>query len=363
MKTRLSVVGLLFVPLVSLAAPSPKPAPSCSAWRDVAGRILHAYATDHSFSGTALVAKQTGKTDEVFLAAEGFADTAHKVKNTAETRFRIGSLTKQFTGEAIRQLRGEGLLKKEDFVHVHLKGFPKKGNAGKVTIRDLLKHQSGLPEYSEGAAGLKSTMSAAEVEKVVLGLLAKRGSQPPGKKYEYRNTNYFLLGRIVEAKSGLSYADYLAKKVFIPLGMNNSGVGLLEGVANHAKGFREWGDSPTEDKDGTAYGSGAMYSTAPDLYRWAKATYPESLFRKRRGSHFKEGYGWGVERRYADIGGKRYQTFEHGGTVEGYASYLTYFPQEQVTVVLLSNFESGEVQELGADLARAAIQCRPTPAH
>jgi CubicO group peptidase (beta-lactamase class C family) len=254
----------------------------------------------------------------------GLANIEQNKPNTPETIFRLGSMTKQFTAIAILQLYDKGMLQIDEYVEKYLPGTL---NGGKITIKHLLTHTSGISE------SLDSELAFT-----------------PGDQISYSNTGYNLLGKIIEKVSGISYEDYLQRNIFKPLGMDNTGYEHPNiKIKNSAVGYKisdngSYTDTGESDISG-AYAAGALYSTIEDMYRWDQALYTEKLIKTgtlnqafsqmilNDGSKAKYGFGWMVNqlRGLLEVG--------HGGDITGFNSYIARYPEEQFTVIVLSNVE------------------------
>lgn len=275
-----------------------------------------------SAPGATVIVIQQGQI--LYKKGYGLADIEQNKPNTAETVFRLGSMTKSFTAMAILQLYDKGLLQIDDYVDKYL---PETSNGNKVKIKHLLTHTSGMTE-------------SLDSELVFT----------PGDQISYSNAGYNLLGRIIEKVSGLSYENYLRENIFIPLGMNNSGYEHPDlKAANSAHGYKidekgKYIDVSESDISG-AYAAGALYSNAEDLYKWDQALYPGKLIKDgtlnqaftqstlNDGSKAKYGFGWMVNQR------RGLKEVGHGGDITGFNSYIAKFPEEQFTVIVLSNVE------------------------
>ena len=254
----------------------------------------------------------------------GLANIEKNQPNTPLTVFRLGSITKQFTAMAILQLYDKQMLQIDDYVE---KYFPGTLNGNKITIKNLLTHTSGITES-----------------------LDKELAFTPGAQISYSNAGYNLLGKIIEKVSGLSYEKYLQENIFKPLGMNNTGYEHPDiKVRNCATGYiisdnGSYTDIGESDVSG-AFSAGALYSTAEDMFRWDQALYTEKLVKASTlnqafsqatlndGSTIKYGFGWMVSqwRGIKEVG--------HGGDITGFNSYIARYPDEQFTVIVLSNIE------------------------
>ncbi len=223
-------------------------------------------------SGVAVLVSQNGKV--IYKKAYGYADAEKKTPITPSTKFRIGSITKQFTASAILKLQEEGKLKVTDKLSKYFPDFPR---GDEVTIHHLLTHTSGIHSYTGKNDFIEKVVKPITNE----ALLAYFKNDPydfnPGERYQYNNSGYFLLGYIIEKISGKSYAQYLQDAFFTPLQMKNTGIhsSTLK-LENEAKGLtKENGQYKLAlDWDMSwAGGAGAIYSTVEDLYTWNEAVF------------------------------------------------------------------------------------------
>ena len=276
----------------------------------------------------------------------GFADRDKQTPATPETRFRVGSVTKQFTAAAILRLAGEGRLSIDDPLARYFPRYP--GGEG-ITLRQLLTHTSGLHNYTEHPDFMARVTRPIAAADLVAWFQDDPPDFAPGEQFSYSNTGYFLLGQIVEKVSGLSLGDYLGKQFFNPLGMRDTGVWLNATPPDHAaKGysFLEKQLRPAVDWDMSwAGGAGELYSTAGDLWRWTEALEggrvlsPDGLRNmvtevtvpKRETLTIR--YGMGLY--HSDIGGL--PTIGHNGGLNGFLSEVMWFPGQKVTVVVLTD--------------------------
>ena len=278
--------------------------------------------TNKPFPGASVIVIHHGKM--LLNKGYGLANIEQSEPNTPLTVFRLGSITKQFTAMAILQLYDKQMLQIDDYVE---KYFPGTLNGNKITIKNLLTHTSGIMES-----------------------LDKELAFTPGAQISYSNAGYILLGKIIEKVSGMSYEKYLQENIFKPLGMNNTGYEHPDiKVRNCATGYiisdnGSYTDIGESDVSG-AFSAGALYSTAEDMFRWDQALYTEKLVKASTlnqafsqatlndGSTIKYGFGWMVSqwRGIKEVG--------HGGDITGFNSYIARYPDEQFTVIVLSNIE------------------------
>lgn len=292
--------------------------------------------------GAAVAIARDGKV--VYAGTCGKADREKDLAVKPDTVFRIGSITKQFSAAAILLLRDDGKLSIDDPLSKFLPDYPR----GKdVTVRQLLTHTSGIKSYTS----LKEWRPTLAEDRAPEELIKLFRDLPfdfePGEKFAYNNSGYFLLGMIVEKASGLPYGDYLRKKIFEPLGLENTRVDApgLE-VKGRATGYKPApkGFVPDDPISMTQPGAaGAMISTVGDLLAWDAALHSGKVLKQasldemlapvklKDGKESRYGFGIGV----AGEGERR--VIEHGGGINGFASYLGRFPTRGLSVAVLVN--------------------------
>ena len=308
---------------------------------------LGGLAAAGQWSGAALVAKQ----GTVILAkGYGAANTGGTTPNTPETRFRLASITKQFTAMAVLQLVAQNRIKLDGPVCHYLADCPAAWSA--ITIRHLLTHTSGLPNFTDFGS-YELTMAQPTTPEALVGRFRDEPLwSTPGSAYRYGNSGYVLLGYVVERVSGQSYSNYLRDHIFAPLGMNDSGYDL--DASGIAQGFAAPGVPCAVLNATTLYSAGGLYSSVRDMYRWDQALYtpvllPDDLraqlFTPQVGSY---GFGWMITQR----GGQR--TIEHPGLMSGAATHIARQPESGITVIVLSNLESANVEAMTSQLITLA---------
>ena len=347
---------------IALAALSPARAQDDDTAR--AQGLVAPYVEAGLFSGVILVARD-GR--PVFRQAYGLADREWEIPNTPQTHFRIGSLTKAFTAAAILKLAEAARLGLDDPVRRWVPSVPEAW-AG-VSLRHLLQHRSGiinftaLPNYYDQIARVDHT--PAQIVALTAGdpLLF-----PPGTRFEYSNTNYVLLGMVIEAASGLSYEGYLRENILAPLGLKETGyddltVILPRRAAGYRRGRAQWRNAVPMAAS-SAYAAGALYSTVDDLLAWDEALAgPRLLSEASRAAMFDDrgtgyGLGWFVSRAFGkrsdDKSGDKtsgHRVFGHAGSIPGFLSINDVYPDDRLTVIVLSNTETAPAQKIARDLA------------
>jgi CubicO group peptidase (beta-lactamase class C family) len=320
---------------------------------EIAAKIdtyLNAAVKKDQFGGTILVAR-----DGLPIISKGYgkANIELNVPNTPQTVFRIGSLTKQFTGMAVMILQERGKLNVRDSICKYLTNCPKAWKP--ITLRNLLTHTSGIWDYSNAEDFLQTSMQPMTQIQVINQFRNKPLEFMPGEKTSYSNSGYFLLGRVIERTSNQTYAAFLRENIFKPLGMNSTGMDTgYRVVKNLATGYTKAPNGSVIPNRYTAVNilsEGALVSTTEDLLLWDQALYTEQLvtkkslkeiftsFKSKTGEDFQSGYGWGI----GTLLGRLLQT--HSGLIYGFTSVIMRFPVERTTIIVLTNYDASNLEE------------------
>lgn len=304
---------------------------------------LNALVKQDRFIGTALVARD-GKV--VFSKGYGLANAEFDIPNTPQTKFRLGSITKQFTAAAILLLQERGKLNVQDPICKYVGDCPKTWEP--VTIHHLLTHTSGIPSYTEVKSPddfRKMSLSPVTVTGFVDSFKPKPLEFTVGEKFKYNNSGYFTLGYIIEKVAGQSYEAFLQENIFTPLKLVNTGYDTHGRILKQrATGYtRRNGVKVNSDYlDMTVpYAAGSLYSTVEDLFAWNEALFSDKLLTPKSRELMmtvdkdKYAYGVGVDKRL------NRQMVSHGGGINGFSTYLLRFPAEKVTVAVLRNADYG----------------------
>jgi CubicO group peptidase (beta-lactamase class C family) len=281
----------------------------------------------------------------VYQGGFGYADIQNKTPVTPETKFRIGSITKQFTAAAILRLAEQEKLALSDPLARFFPDFPQ---GDKVTVQQLLTHTSGLHSYTEKPDFMLRVMKPIEPGKLIEWFRDDPPDFAPGKGFHYNNSAYFLLGEIVAQVGAKPYGDYLRDTFFEPLGLKDTGVFVnAEPPASMAIGysFADGKSQPAIDWDMSwAGGAGALYSTVGDLFRWNEALFAGKVVSE---SSLKaattpvelpadvDGMNYGYGLMMYEI--SRLPATGHGGGLNGWSTNLAYLPGQKCTVVVLTN--------------------------
>jgi CubicO group peptidase (beta-lactamase class C family) len=295
---------------------------------------------DRQFSGVVLVA-QNGQ--PLFRRAYGYADWTRRIPNTPETSFMLFSNTKQFTAAAILLLQEQGLLKVSDKVAKYLPGWPRDWDG--VLLQHLLSHSSGI-EIDTFAAWIEDHYPSRRQDpaRPFAPFVVKPLVSRPGEKWQYSNAGFIALGLIIESVSRQSFAEFVRRQIFAPLGMTRSDCDRDRPVPGRARGHELTADRAVINEQQTHFiiGAGDVYATVDDLLRWDNALsegrflsaaartamFTPHLRTPRGGA----GYGWVV--RYEGEGRVRYQ---HGGAGSGFATFTMRRPSERLYIAILCN--------------------------
>lgn len=321
--------------------------------------LIQAYNDTGTFNGAVLVA-ENGKV--IYKKGFGPANREWDIPNKPDTKFRLGSITKQFTSMLILQLVEEGKLdlqgKLSDFLPYY-----RKDTGSQVTIHHLLTHTSGIPSYTSMPNFFAEiSRNPYPVEEFVKKYCSEDLQFEPGSKYLYNNSGYFLLGAVIENITGKTYEERVKEKIFLPLGMNNSGYDRHEPIIpNRASGYSITFDgclnAPYLDMS-LPYAAGSLYSTVEDLYLWDQALYTEKLLSAK----MKEllftpymanyGYGWGIRRIKLPDMEEKPTSISHGGGINGFSTWIERLVDERHLVVLLNNTPGASLGRMSHSVIR-----------
>jgi CubicO group peptidase (beta-lactamase class C family) len=356
---RLRLIG--FVALLALSACGRAAKVSDAEVAARADAYLQARVDAGTFKGTVLLARGPRT---LFVKGYGLANEESGARNGEATRFPTASITKTFTAALVMKLRHEGKLALEDPACRHLVPCP--AHWQPVTLRQLLTHTTGIPDYARTADFRGKMHEPRSIEHLIAEFRDRPLEFSPGAKYSYSNSNYVLLGVILEKVGGKAYGDLLREKVLEPLGMRDTGVEQRVDDAQLAIGYKPHGvrDVRAEPVDPSwLYAAGAVYSTVGDLAKWTQALQTGAILSREdvtlmwSSDHGKYGFGW-------ELLGPSPQTLDHrlvyhsGGTT-GFATDLLHYPDEDVTVILLANLLPVPLADISRDLSAIVFGDRP----
>ncbi len=329
---------------------------------------LFAQTDSAATPGAAIIVIQDGVV--VQKSAYGMADLERGMPFETDTSTRLGSVSKQFTAMAIMLLEEEGRLDYDDPITRYLPELARFGDA--ITIRHLLNHTAGLPDYYD--VMVEVTGVERPLTRHALDTYARWGEPEfaPGERYEYSNPGYELLALVVERASGEAFGDFVEERIFAPLGMENSVVldDRQPKLAKRAYGYAKDGDGFARyDDDPLNYivGSGGVYSTVEDLYRWDQALYGENLVNKNSrakafsptrlnsGDLHPYGFGWRLDEH---LGRRR---VAHGGSWVGFRTFIGRYLDDRFSVIVLTNLAEAEPESIADTIAALHLAAREGP--
>lgn len=291
----------------------------------------------------------------VYQKGLGYANLELDVPVTPESVFRIGSITKQFTSVAILQLVEQGKIALNDSVQKFIKNYHYKGK--KITVENLLTHTSGIKGYEEIDAKVPNAIRVDFSPEVLIDSLDKLPLDfVPGSKYQYSNSNYFLLGKIIEEVSGKKYQTYLQEQIFARIGLASTFYDNPDKIIkNRASGYSYNSGEYTNVgfiSMSTVYSAGALLSNVKDLYHWHQSLLNGDLLKKETweratspyrlidGTLSEYGYGFFVKN------DNNVKSIGHGGAIDGFRAVEIYYPENDLYIVLLLNSSQDNFMEL-----------------
>ena len=323
--------------------------------------LVAGFVKQQQFNGSGLIA-HNGKV--VLRKGYGYANFELRSPNEADTKFRLASVTKQFTAMTVMQLVERGALRLDGTISEYLPDYPKE-TGSKVTIHHLLTHTSGIPSYTDFPGFMRNQVRDPYRPQDFIKFFKDSSLLfQPGERFAYNNSAYFLLGVIIEKVTGKPYAQVLAEQIFIPLGMKNTGYDVNARVLpKRAAGYQLNGDqlvnAPYIDMS-IPYAAGSLYSTVEDLLLWDNALYTETLAKKETinkiftphisaagpGVPNYYGYGWFLGKEQIGSSADSVETIEHGGGIFGFNTLMFRVPKSKTTIILLSNVTGGRLRDM-----------------
>jgi CubicO group peptidase (beta-lactamase class C family) len=303
------------------------------------------------FSGSILVARG-GKV--LLVKGYGLANIELNVINDPGSKFRLGSVTQQFTAMAILELQEEERLNIQDSVCKYIPDCPDDWQA--IKIVNLLTHTSGISNFTELPDYESRSMLPTTVPELLARLKRKPPESKPGEKFKYSNSGYQVLGAVIEKVSGKPYAKYLAEHIFVPIEMRDTGYDSSTSILSHrASGYRQsvetgaWLNATYIDMS-IPFSAGGLYSTVEDLYRWDRALYTEKLISKKSLNQmftpYRDGYGFG----WRILKEFQRKVLMHAGRINGFSAAIRRYPDDDACVIVLGNVEDIDTEKISHDL-------------
>jgi len=298
-------------------------------------QYMRAQLSVKGFTGSVLVMKE----NKVLLRrGYGQADREWNITNTPDTKFELGSLTKQFTATSILLLEEQGKLSTSDHLNKYIPGFPK---ADSVTLDMLLHHTSGIANYTAFPGFWNIARLSLSKDSMVAIISKVKYDFTPGTKYSYSNSGYFLLGYIIEKITGAPLETYFRNNIFDKIGMHATGINRWDTILP----MRAHGYQADKKKITNAlfismewpFSAGALYSTVEDLYKWDRALYNNSILseasRKKLFTPAKNDYACG----FIIDSLEKHPRIWHNGSIPGFNTHFARFIQDDLCIIVLSN--------------------------
>ena len=326
--------------------------------------LARVFITDKERGSPGVSIEVVRGSDTLVMKGWGMADLENDVPATAQTVYRIGSITKQFTSTAVMQLVQDGKVKLDDSIGTYLPTLPVTWRG--VTVRQLLNHTSGVPSYTDiGARWTKRWGEEMSPDSLVALTANDTLWFKPGTSWRYDNSGYVVLGMLVEKVAGRPWGTDLEERFFKPLGLTGTENCLTTPLIEHrAQGYQpvkgEWTNAQYLAMT-QPYAAGALCSTVGDLAKWDRAlatgrvvtpaSYKEMTTPAGAAAQGRLKYGFGLA---SDTLAGR-PVIRHGGGINGFISDNAWFPDVQMSVTVLTNSGAARANDLLAQVARAAL--------
>lgn len=361
-KQLLLVITALFWAAILQAMPTQAETPTLET-------VIPDYAKGHDFNGTILI---QDKGTVIYHSSFGIAERAFNSPITNDTKYRIASITKVFTAVLILELYEQGKIDLRGTIKTYLPDYTGEG-AGQVTIHHLLNHTSGIQNidtiksYEEAVKnGMEVYQRPHTTEELLTKYCSGKLVNEVGKVFDYNNGDYIILGKIIEKMTGKTYAEVLKERILEPLGMSESGMLYQQDIVRNLSNtyFKRDGTKPLVNDLPVFienwYSAGAMYSTTSDLLKFSNALYGFKLLKPETlGLMLKPGldnYGYGLWVPSIDIGGVQYRVAQRPGSVMGANGVLLRFLDKDLTVIILSNTNTTDIDAFSFLIGRTLIK-------
>lgn len=352
--TTIKLILILFISFLFI--------PNFALSQDKAAKIddlIHRYNQYKLFNGSVLVA-QDGKV--IFKKGYGYANMEWKVPNTADTKFRIGSISKQFTAAIILQLVEEGKIKLDGKITDYLPDY-RKDTGEKVSIHQLLNHTSGIFSYTSMPNVWSDSLRNHYTEEYMIKHFHSGDLRfEPGTKFMYNNTGYYLLAAIAEKVTGKKFGQLLNERIFSPLGMTNTASETDEVVIDKkANGYLKFGNTYQLDPYfymPNAMGAGQMYSTVEDMVKWDQALYTDKILSEESKEKMftpylsSYGYGWGISTDTIKGTNEITKITAHSGGINGFITIFVRLLDKKQMIALFNNTGDAPLNEMVHEIVK-----------
>jgi len=330
--------------------------------------FVERYASSHDFNGSILVSRGG---EVIYSGSFGHANIEHAVPNTPGTRFNAASITKAITAVLVLQLRDEGRLSLDATIDTYLPDYAGEG-ASRVAIRHLLNHTSGIENFDKVTSASEAIERGLPVyqlphssDRLLREFASGKLVSRPGTQFSYNNADYIILGKIVEKLRGKPFAEVLQERILGPLDMRNSGMleqsRIVERLAStyfyRDDLHRLVPDLPVYPENW--YAAGALYSTCADLLKFSNALFAGRLISAESLTLMTtpglDDFGFGVWAYETEIGGKKHRVVKRPGQIMGAQSQLYRFLDIPVTVIILSNTGTTDLDAFVAEIGKEVI--------
>lgn len=329
--------------------------------------LISQYADCCSFTGSVLVSEHNRV---VFKKGYGLASREWNIPNAPDVKFRLGSITKQFTAMLIMQKVAKGSIKLDGHLSDYLPYY-RQDTGSKITISQLLSHTSGIPSYTDDPKFFSDvSRNDYAVEDFVKKYCSGELQFEPGTKFRYDNSGYFILGAILEHVSGKSYEALLKEDILVPLAMKDSGYDhyadiLQKRAAGYQLDLADVVNAPYLDMS-IPYAAGSLYSTVEDLYKWDQALYadkllPGDLKQKLFTPNLENyGYGWFIRPIPAGEPGAGQTMISHGGGINGFNTLEQRLVGDHSLIVIFNNTPGASLDEMAKGIRAILYKQEPT---
>ena len=320
-------------------------------------QLARQYADCCQFTGTVLVSEHD---KVIFKGGYGLANREWNIPNAPDVKFRVGSITKQFTSMLVLQQVAKGSIKLDGRISDYLPYY-RKDTGSRVTIAQLLSHTSGIPSYTDDPKFFPDvSRNYYAVDDFVTKFCSGDLQFEPGTKFHYDNSGYFVLGAILEHVTGKKYEDLLQENILTPVGMRDTGYDHWATIiAKRASGYQETFDgienAPYLDM-ALPYAAGSLYSTVEDLYKWDQALYtdkllPADLKRKLFTPNLEEyGFGWAIHVIAKDQPSPGKTMITHGGGINGFNTNEVRLVDDHSLIVIFNNTPGADLNQFARDI-------------